>query len=120
MSQTKGNLDYFLHDKHIVISFVLSVIFNLALYYTLFLNIPNTEKIITLHYNIFFGIDLLGPINRVYSIPFLGSFIILGNFILTYLVYNIDGLLRYLLSYSTVLMQIFLFIAGILVILLNI
>jgi hypothetical protein len=40
------------------------------------------EDMIILHYNVDFGVDLVGQPNRIFIIPALGSFIILFNFLL--------------------------------------
>ncbi len=40
------------------------------------------EDIIILHYNIDFGVDLVGDPNKIFVIPAIGSFVIVFNFLL--------------------------------------
>lgn len=80
-----------------------------------------TEKQIALHYNIDFGIDYYGDINKVFVIPILGLIIALVNFILYSTVsYSKDRVfIAHLLNASAVVSNIILLTAIILIYLIN-
>lgn len=65
-----------------------------------------------LHYNIYFGIDLLGPWWYVLFLPGAGLLIIFGNFLISVLLLKRERLVAYFLSVASVVVQIFLMLTG--------
>lgn len=47
-----------------------------------------SQDLIYLHYNVNFGVNLIGDVKKIYTIPLLGLIIILINFILLCLIYK--------------------------------
>ncbi|MFH1662146.1 MAG: hypothetical protein ABIA02_03550 [Candidatus Falkowbacteria bacterium] len=47
-----------------------------------------SQDLVYLHYNVNFGVNLIGDVQKIYIIPFLGFIIILINFILLNLIYK--------------------------------
>ena len=50
-----------------------------------FINASVSQDLVVLHYNIDFGVDLIGSVRRIYIIPLLGLIIILVNAILVFI-----------------------------------
>jgi len=50
-----------------------------------FINASVSQDLVVLHYNIDFGVDLIGSVKRVYIIPLLGLIIILVNAVLIFI-----------------------------------
>jgi hypothetical protein len=46
------------------------------------INVRVSQEMVILHYNVDFGVDLIGNVAQVYSIPFLGFIFLLANFVL--------------------------------------
>ena len=111
---------FFIEDNAILVTAIFSVLMNVLLYYLLFTKIPRDQETITLHYNIFFGIDLIGVWYKVFVIPAIGTVIFFTNFFLAYRLINTDALLRYLLVSFCVVAQLLLLLAGVMVVLFNI
>ena len=114
-------------SKIIVISSIISVVFNLAVwaliyfkFYPLVSNLPEDQAFIPLHYNIYLGVDLFGRWHRIFLLPGIGLFIFLLNSILALYIYSKNELASYFLSIVSSLIQIILLVATIMVILINI
>lgn len=78
------------------------------------------EKPIFLHYNILFGVDLIGPWWKVFKLPLIGFLIILVNSIIGWVTFHKDRFISYFLNFISVICQIFLFISAYLLVFLNI
>jgi hypothetical protein len=112
-------------DLYVKINFLVSILLNVTLWGALYFKLQPLSYLadsaqIALHYNIYFGIDSIGPWYQVLIIPILGLFIIIFNNILGYIFYLQDKLISHFLVFSQTAMQLILFAAGIFVILLNI
>jgi len=70
-----------------------------------------SQNLVVLHYNVNFGVDLIGSVRRIYTIPLLGLIIILINFILLVLVYRQSKFIIHLLLAPAILANLFLLIA---------
>ncbi|NCD00905.1 hypothetical protein EOL94_02345 [bacterium] len=82
--------------KYIKIYFFLSLVINLALLFIsiwIFKNIDN--NIMVLHYNIDFGIDLVGDPVRIFIFPVLAFLIFITNYVLV-LVFNKKKYFKYI------------------------
>lgn len=112
-------------DIWVKINLLISVLINVTLWGALYFKLHNFSYVsesgqVALHYNIYFGIDSIGPWYKVFILPILGAFIIIFNNIVGYIFYLQEKLLSYLLIFSQTILQVILFVAGIFVILLNI
>jgi hypothetical protein len=117
--------DPYREDLAVKINFISSLIINaitwVALYYKLhaFSYLSESGQI-SLHYNIYFGIDNIGSWYNVFIIPLFGLFIIVFNNILAYTFYSKEKLISYLLIISQTVLQVILLAAAVFIILLNI
>lgn len=111
-------------NKLIIISVGLSIVFNICLWLVLYFKLkPISQELdpnIPLHYNIYFGIDYFGHWTQSFIMSGFGLFIILINTFLAFLIYLKEKFLSYFLIGVCLFSQIVLFIAGVLVVLLNI
>lgn len=114
-----------------------SLAINIGLWIFLAFSIKPSPYPLILHYNIYFGADYLGTVRQVYTLPAIGLIIIAINSVLAYLLYKKQKIISYFSSgarktrflsgakgsYLLVgilpLIQIFLFIAGITIVVIN-
>ena len=75
---------------------------------------------IFLHYNIIFGVDLVGDWWRIYYLPLAGVLVILLNYFFSWMLYSVDKFLARLLSSWALFFHLFLLIGAILLVRLNI
>jgi len=85
-----------------------------------FLPIARQLEIVSLHYNIYFGIDLIGSWYGILTIPAVGLVFILVNSILILALFKREKFLSYFLAGCNVLINLGLLTALILITLLNI
>lgn len=74
----------------------------------IFLQLGQRSDILFLHYNIIFGVDLVGPWWKILFLPIGGLAIILVNFLLSLYIYNHDKLISRLLIFFAALFSLFL------------
>ncbi len=109
------NLNYLLIKKDKLIR-IISIIFlgiNLSIWllaYLLFYYLK-VEKEITLHYNIYFGIDLIGSKWQLFYLPIAGIIIIILNALIALLIYNKNQFMIKILAVSTLLAQLFILLS---------
>jgi len=72
-----------------------------------------SQKLVVLHYNVDFGVDLIGDVNKIFVIPFLGLFVLIFNFMLIFLFLKNENFkfLIYLLLGTALLVNLFLFLS---------
>lgn len=67
-----------------------------------------SQNLIVLHYNVDFGVNLIGAAKKIYLIPFLGLIIILINFILLAVIHRQGKFIVHLLLSGAILANLFL------------
>jgi len=97
----------------------ISLLMNISMWAYMFIVFPPTSEIVFLHYNILFGVDLVGSWWRLLLMPILGLVIILINSLLSWLSYQYDKLITMILLWATVIMHILLILATYHIIFLN-
>jgi hypothetical protein len=97
-----------------------SLILNIAVWFWLFWQIRPQEEQIFLHYNILFGVDLVGSWWRIVFVPLSGLLIIIVNAILGWVLFRKDKFASQLLNATSVVCQIFLLIVASLLVFLNV
>lgn len=105
-------------NKLIRLLVVLSLFINLLIF-TLFLVKIGFQSNIPLHYNVYFGIDLIGNWYQLLIIPFFGLMVLAVNFILAMFTYLKEKMLSYFLTGSALVIQILLLFACLSIIWLN-
>jgi len=99
---------------------VLSFATNLADWIILKVFVAPVDFPIILHYNVYFGVDLLGDWQKVFFLPLLGLFLFLINGTLALYFYNSkERIAGYLMLIATLMVQLSLIIASIGVIIIN-
>ena len=111
-------------DRWVKILFIFSVIINIGIWILLWLKMQPQSYLsesgeIPLHYNIYFGIDMIGSWFTVFIIPLIGLVVIIANNILGYIFYIKDKVISYALIIPELMIQLVLLIASFLLILLN-
>lgn len=103
-------------NKNIILIFIFALILNLANWLFLISNVKPKVDPIPLHYNIYFGIDLIGQWYFIYAITLSGLLIIIINFWLALIQKKEAIFLKYILLSSALTAQIFLLLASIFII----
>jgi hypothetical protein len=106
-------------DKIVVNTFLFSAFLNISLWIFLFQNQKKSDYPVILHYNLFFGVDYLGNYNEVFIIPIVGIVVIFVNSILGHFLYRRERLASYFLSFNMIVVQMFLLLAGYLIVRIN-
>ncbi len=97
----------------------ISLVLNGSLWIYFFQNKKESAYPAILHYNIIFGIDYLDEYGKIYLISSAGLIIIFANAILGYILYNKEKLATYFLVFNMLIVQIFLIVAGYLIVGIN-
>lgn len=81
---------------------------------------PSGEALVVLHYNVYFGVDLLGLWWQVYILPFLGGVFLLGHFFLARRFYaRAERIACYLMLLSSGMLSFGILVATVSVALIN-
>ena len=85
-----------------------AVLVQLFLWWSLVANIRQDTGVIFLHYNIIFGVDLVGSWWQIYYLPLAGIIVILLNYLCSLAVYFADKFLARLLAFWVLFFHLFL------------
>lgn len=85
-----------------------AVLIQLFLWWSLVANIRQDTGVIFLHYNIIFGVDLVGNWWQIYHLPLVGIFVLLFNCLCSSAVYFADKFLARLLTFWVLFFHLFL------------
>jgi len=114
--KTKSKLILFIKDKLIIICIILSFLLNAVIWIILYYKIKPTAIPIPLHYNIYFGIDLIGEWYKIYFIPGFGLIIFFINLIISFIIYKTEKIISYFLIFASMFSQLILLGAVLLII----
>lgn len=121
MSEKLYPIKLYIRYPSVFIMLVVSVVVNLSTWIWLGVRLDTAgEDLIFLHYNILFGVDLIGVWWKVYYVPFVGSIIIIINFLLGWILFNKDKFVASLLMFASTVSQVFLLIGALLLVFLNV
>ncbi len=111
-----------LYIKHLpnLVVLILAFLTNIASWVWLLLQIKPQEGLIFLHYNILFGVDLVGVWWKVLYLPIGGLLILLINTTLGWWLFGKDKFFTYLLNVVSLFCQVFVLIAVSLLVFLNV
>lgn len=104
------------HKKEIYGVMIMSLITNLLIWVYLFDKRIESDYPIVLHYNLFFGVDMVGDYRKIYFLPLVGLIIIILNSALGQFFYKIERLSSYIITLNTLIVQIILAISSYLII----
>lgn len=101
---------FFLPDRKNRILFFVSLGLNIASWViALWAAMPyyGKQDFLALHKTVYFGIDRIGPWYDILFLPGLGLFFIIINFFISQYLWKKEEILSYLLSWSTVFLEVF-------------
>lgn len=109
-------------DRFFQVVFGIAIIINIINLIVIFWKFPppnNPEKLLPLHYNIYFGIDFVGEWRTIFIIPAVGFFFTVINFILADIIYVRDKVIGYFLAGESIVVQVLMLLATYAVISIN-
>jgi hypothetical protein len=111
--------EYF--KSHIVIwLLILSLVANMIDWLILKIWIKPVDFPIILHYNVYFGVDLIGDYRQVFVLPLIGLILFVVNLILSLYFYKQkERISSYMLMIASLMIQLSLIVASVSVILIN-
>ena len=109
----------FIQDRLVKINLLASLVLNIIIWTMLAWQTKFFPELITLHYNIYFGIDLLGYWYQIFLLPALGLIVFLLNSFFAILLFNKEKIISYFLVGATTLIQVLLLLATISIISVN-
>jgi hypothetical protein len=98
----------------------LSLLLNIMIWGWLLWYIRPQSDLIFLHYNVLFGVDLIGPWYQVLTIPIIGLCILLVNSALGWFFFGKDKFISYVLNAVGVISHVFLVVVAMLLVFLNV
>ena len=114
-------------NKILLVATSIGLVINLATWAIIYFkfrplvyHLPADQAFIPLHYNIYLGIDSLGNWKKIFWLPGIGLIIGFINTILALMIFSKKEILSYFLSISFAVIQLFLLVATIITILINI
>jgi len=96
-----------------------SLVLNIALFLFFYFFIEQNNVPIVLHYNVNWGVDYLGEVKSIFTLPAVGMIIFLLNGVLAIKLWGKNRALSYFLTTAAFLAQFFLVISGIALYLIN-
>lgn len=112
-------LKVFLKDPWIIIPLAIAIAGQVFLWLYIFLRLGSASDQIFLHYNIIFGVDLVGEWWKILYLPVGGFMIILVNFFLSFFCYGNDKIISRLISFCAGIFELFIVWAAYLMVEIN-
>lgn len=109
----------FFKDKIIKNSLIVSLILNVLTWLLFYFRIPIQVEPIALRYNVYVGINMIGPWFAVFYFSTVGLLIILINFFIAKHIYKRDKLPAHFLAVSALVCQLILLVYGVLLVMIN-
>ena len=100
----------FLKNPFLASTSALAIVINAGLWWYLFRTVAFGGETTPLHYNIYFGIDLVGPEWYLYALPVAGLLVILVNAALSVILWNREQVVVYFLTIGSLLVQAYFFL----------
>jgi hypothetical protein len=109
----------YLHNRIICGTLISACIINGIMWSYLIINRTNDAYPIILHYNLFFGVDLVGEYDKVFIMPGIAlAFLVLNTFLGNFF-YKIERIASYLLTFNVLILQFLFMLASYLIIKVN-
>lgn len=93
--------------------FFSAILLNITIWILLYLIIKPSQYPIPLHFNIYFGIDVIDNWYNIFVIPLLGFLFCLINFFLAGLIFENEKLFSYFLNAASLFVQILLILGAV-------
>ncbi|OGH68621.1 MAG: hypothetical protein A2754_01885 [Candidatus Magasanikbacteria bacterium RIFCSPHIGHO2_01_FULL_47_8] len=110
----------YLRDWWVAVPLVVSAALQVVMWWYITSKISPTNEQIFLHYNIMFGIDLVGEWWKIFFAPIAGVAVLLINYFLSFSLYGSNKFLARLLSVFTICFQALLLVGVVIIVRLNI
>ncbi len=111
----KNLLTKYLKNKWVAITLSSGVIMNAANWFLIVRKVGPTEELVYLHYNIYFGVDLIGRWYQLYIMPFIGTLIIALNAYIGFILFKREPRIAKLILSINLFLQIVLVTASLLI-----
>lgn len=99
---------------------LMSILVSAIIFSLLYLFIGTSGDSIILHYNVYFGVDLVGSWREVYLVPLVGFLFFVVNFVLAhYFFYKKERILSHLLMLTALMIQLGMAVASASIIMVN-
>jgi hypothetical protein len=99
------------------------VIFNLFLIFLSFFwvlfQVRNSGEQVFLHYNVLFGVDRIGDYHQIFNLFFIAVLFFIINFLFSWFFYSRDKMISYFFNIFSIVVNIFIFIASVLLVFIN-
>jgi len=102
----------YLRDLWISLPLLMIFLIQIFIWYLLIANIRPSLEQVFLHYNIIFGVDLIGEWWKIFYLPIAGLIVLLFDYFLSFLFYKSNKFLGRLLSFAVLFFHCFL-LAGV-------
>jgi hypothetical protein len=110
---------FWFKNKIVRWNFLLSLLLNFLTWIFLYWQVtPQTEPV-SLRYNIYFGVNLIGEWWQVFWLPLFGLVFLIINYILTLAFIKKERVPAYFLTYGTTLLQILVAVLAVFTVLIN-
>ena len=109
----------FLRDTPVRLLIFFSFLLNISLFLFFLFFIKQTDIPIVLHYNVDWGVDYFGEFKNIFVLPFVGLAIFLLNFLLALRIWSRSKALFFFLLSIMLVSEIFLWVAGIALYIIN-
>ncbi|MFH1232538.1 MAG: hypothetical protein ABIE46_03730 [Patescibacteria group bacterium] len=96
-------LDSFYIRVYLIIALLLNILNWVFVYYICSIV---SQNLVILHYNVNFGVNLIGDISKIYTIPIIGLFFILLNLLLIINIYKENKFVIHLLLISSIVVNL--------------
>lgn len=97
----------FFREKISLYLLISGLVINLISWLYIFINIKPQEEPIFLHYNIYYGVDLIGDWYQIYIyLPLIALVVFFINAFISYILYKQDKKLTYLIEGLNIFLQI--------------
>jgi hypothetical protein len=106
-------------DPVIFFSIILAILVNIGLWIALFRTVVPTEAPIILHFNIRFGVDIIGNWRNLFFMPALAAGMLFLNLLLSRFFYYKERLVSYLFACTALALQLLMAVGVISLILIN-
>jgi len=106
-------------DPVIFFTIILAMLANVGLWVVLSLTVAPTDAPIILHYNIYFGIDVLGSWKSLFFMPALSAALLFVNLVLSRFFYYKERMVSYLFAGTALVLQLLMAVGAISAIIIN-
>ena len=109
----------YLHNKIISRVLIASLVVNIVTWIYLLASRTSDAYPIILHYNLFFGVDMVGEYDKVFIMPGIALAFLILNALLGNFFYKIERIASYLLTFNVLILQLLFLLSSYLIVKVN-